>query len=321
MVAPGPDSYVTFFEEFWWFNANAGWQAKLKPNLIMKSKLQLQIPAAILLFVTSITTASAQLGTPPGAIDPNTGLPLSAPAQWWTDPNWQDPARQLPEVDFQGLPISEVVRQLQLQFTNDLDIIVPNSSFSNPNAAPGSPTNPQPASDYQVTLKLKYVRASEIFNGMNLEFEAESTPLRWQLIMNGGRATAVLRVVQAMLPPPPVTATKPEVKRMVFYVGNLIGTQESGGMTIDQVRITVERTYFTVFQKEVKVNEYPDAQLLIISGTPDDLDFVRQTLEALKQKADSTRKDLPPPPSEPNPQIPEPPSAPEPPPGPPAGAK
>jgi hypothetical protein len=274
----------------------------------MKTKRQLQISATIFLFIASLTLVPAQPAPPApptpqvpapsgGGLDPATGLPLWTPAQPWTDPNWQEPAKLLDEINYDGLPISEVARQLRLQFTNNLDIIIPQSyTVSHSTTTGGQPETSQPGNDYAVTLKLKYVHASEIFNGMNLEFEAENTPLRWQLIMNGGRSTAVLRILSSLLPQSPPPTPQPGTKRMVFYVGDLIGPKESGGMTFDQVREAVDHTHFEAFHSNINIGEYRNGELLIISGAPDDVDFVHQTLEALKQKVDSVRSALPPPP-------------------------
>ncbi|HMD52920.1 MAG TPA: hypothetical protein VKJ65_00005 [Phycisphaerae bacterium] len=250
--------------------------------------------ATILLIVASMVRAAAQ--SPNGAIDPSTGLPVSTPAPQWIDTNWVDPNNVLSNVDFVGLPIIEVARLIQSRFPNELDIILPSIYIvSNTASSTGQSQTIDPKSDYGVTLRLTDSTASETFRAMNLEFEAENRPVRWQLIMNGHMPTAVLHVVPELLPhtsapasaPPPA----PEAKRMVFYVGDLMGNEKSGGMTLQQVRKAVELTYFTVFGKDIKDAEYPDAQLLIVSGTSDDIDFVRQTLEALKQKAESARKE------------------------------
>jgi hypothetical protein len=259
----------------------------------MNCKLPLQVLATLLLIVASMVGAAAQTAT--GAIDPTTGLPIGPPPPPpWMDPNWNVSGKVLSNVNFEGRPINEVAKFMREQFTNDnFAIIIPSSyalsnSISEINPGAGNTINP---GEYRVSLNLKMVGASELFYAMNLEFEAENTPVRWQLIMNGNVSTAVLHVVPELLPhallPPPA----PESKRMVFYVGDLMGTEKSGGMTLQQVRQAVELTYHAVFQKEVQVAEYPDAQLLIIYGTADDIDFVHQTLEALKQKVQSARKE------------------------------
>ena len=63
-----------------------------------------------------------------------------------------------------------------------------------------------------------------MFRAMNLEFEAENTPVRWELKMNGDRRLALLRVIPALIPsaardsvPPPVY----EKKQTVSFVGDL----------------------------------------------------------------------------------------------------
>ena len=49
-------------------------------------------------------------------------------------------------------------------------------------------------------MRLKNVTASEVFNAMNIVFETENTPLRWELRMNGNRPAAVLYVLPDLLP-------------------------------------------------------------------------------------------------------------------------
>ncbi len=111
-----------------------------KTDPIMKTKLPLQIPIVLLILVAAMITASAQpapkkapavnpvTGLPASGgvplIDPTTGLP-PAPAPW-KDPNWPEPAKVLPNVNFpEGLPLSEVARYLREQFSNDFDVVIP----------------------------------------------------------------------------------------------------------------------------------------------------------------------------------------------------
>lgn len=254
----------------------------------MNYKLHMRIPAAIFLLVVSTAAATAQpaMGGAP-AIDPSTGLPITQTAPTWKDPDWKDPVKVLPEVTFDGLPVSEVARHLLDQFSNEFDIVIPRGYAPRNSATVNNqPEEINPGVQF-VTLQLRNVTASEIFNAMNLEWENENTPVRWQLVMNGSRPTAVLRVVPELLthglPPPPA----PEIKRMVFFVGNLLGSEKSGGMTLDQVVQTVETTYATVLNSKPDIHVSKDAQLLIISGTLDQVDFVKQILQALKEKVDS----------------------------------
>jgi len=251
----------------------------------MKTKLQVQITTVIFLFIVSIVAAPAQSGpTVAVAIDPTTGLPMAQPEPQWIDPNWKDPVKVLPSLNFlDGLPVREVARYLLEQFTNDFDIIIP-SSYQLPKTSQSIDSG-----DYGVTLQLKNVTASEVFRAMNLEFEVENTPLRWQLTMNGSRPTAVLRVVPELIPPQP---PPPESRHMVIYVGDLIGFGKSGDTNelhqLSDIADTISRVWAVSGVRRPNssghLDIYSPAQLLIVNGTPDQLNLAEQTIAALKQK-------------------------------------
>jgi hypothetical protein len=279
----------------------------------MKSKLHLQSLTAIFFLIVSLSTAPAQKG--PGAlpvVDPNTGLPLpqartlpamdpvtglpQPPSAPWKDPNWKDPDIVLTNVNFvEGLPVGEVARYLREEFKNSFDTLLP-GNWSDPNR-PNESLDPQ---SFMVRLQLKNVTASEVFNAMNLLFETENTPLRWELKMNGKRPTALLRVLASpKYPPPaiidpttglPVPPPVPEPKRMVYFVGDLTGDAKSGGMTMEQIVKTVEEIWDMTYHEPGGVQFHKDAQLLIVSGTPDQIAFVQQTLGALRVKVQLDRE-------------------------------
>jgi len=152
-----------------------------------------------------------------------------------------------------------------------------------------------------IRLQLKNVTASEVFNAMNLVFENDRTPLRWELKINGKRPTALLRVLAEPKNPPlaiidpatglPVSAATPvlEPKRMVYFVGDLTGDAKSGGMTMEQIVKTVEEIWDMTYHEPGVVQFHKDAQLLIVSGTPDQIAFVQQTLGALRVKVQLDR--------------------------------
>ncbi|MDE3068218.1 MAG: hypothetical protein KGJ60_11785 [Verrucomicrobiota bacterium] len=213
------------------------------------------------------------------AIDPNTGLPVAQlpPKPEWISPDWQDPNKVLPEVRFDGLPVSEVARYLRDQFRSDFDIVTADGEIPNEQMA---------ISQYQLKLQLKNVKASEIFRAMNWLFESENAPIRWELKMNGTRPTALLRVEPELVPPP---KPKPEPKRMVFFVGDLIGNEKSGGMTMDHIVKTISQVWNTAYSEPTKIQFYEPAQLVIVTGTPDQIDFIRQTIEALEQRVEFAR--------------------------------
>ena len=278
---------------------------KPKNNPIMKTKLPLQIPAVLLILVVAMITACAQpaptkapavnpvtgLPAPGGVplIDPTTGLP-PAPAPW-KDPNWPEPAKVLPNVDFpEGLPVTEVVRILRDQFSNDFDVVIPLQYNPTPTAVGAAAKEPVDPSSITVKLKLKNVTASEFFNAMNLEFETENTPVRWELIMNGHRPTAVFRFVPALLPSNPVPPPASEPKPTVYFVGDLMGTEKSAGMTMDQIVKTVSEVWRMPYGVPgERIQYHRDAQLLIIKGTIDQTKFVEETLHAMRVKVDLER--------------------------------
>src|SRR6266404_1172323 len=79
---------------------------------------------------------------------------------------WKDPEKILPEVRFDGVPITDVSDVLRDEFNNDFDILVP--------------VGQKDGWDWtttQITLRLKSVTAGEIFNAMNLVFASARTPL------------------------------------------------------------------------------------------------------------------------------------------------
>ncbi|HEX3625125.1 MAG TPA: hypothetical protein VH280_06855 [Verrucomicrobiae bacterium] len=226
-------------------------------------------------------------GSPPfhPPIDPQTGLPLgdSNGSPTWIDPAWKDPAKILPSVGLPSLPLSEVARYMREQFNNAFDVILPGDS------AGFDPTQ------IDIDLQLKNVKASEIFSAMNLQFELNKSPLRWELTVNGSRQVALLRNLPQLAPQPPPA---PAPVRKVFYVGDLLddfpGTNDESKLT-SIANVVLSCTTGTTGVKDVwggkistrglKVSEYPPAQLLIVSGTADEVGFAEQTLRALKEKA------------------------------------
>jgi hypothetical protein len=270
----------------------------------MKSKLHLQSLAAIFFLTISLGAAPAQKGPgAPPAVDPNTGLPITMPlpgsggglatpqpqpAPQWKDPNWKDPDIVLTNVDYE-IPLSRVVLDLLERFKGYFDVLVPvNVDIT--------------WQSTMIRLQLKNVTASEVFNAMNLMFENDQTPLRWELKMNGKRPTALLRVLaepSPKYPPPaifdpatglPVPPPVPEPKRMVYFVGDLTGDAKSGGMTMEQIVKTVEEIWDMTYHEPGGVQFHKDAQLLIVSGTPDQIAFVQQTLGALRVKVQLDRE-------------------------------
>jgi hypothetical protein len=264
-----------------------------QPIVIMKSKLPLRNSVTVLLLLLSVCVALARGGQPPAApiqspaapappqaapaIDPMTGLPVLPPTPW-KDANWNDPDKVIPELTYIGLAISEVARSLGDAFKGQFDIILP-EDFGQ-----GLPGNNN--TDWNATtihLRLQNVRASEVFNAMNLLFENDRIPLRWELKMNGNRRLALLRVKTD--PKPDETYHKPEVNR-IYYVGDLIGDDQAAGMstnTADLVK-TVSEVWKMSFPESGKIQFHEKAQLLIVTGTDEEIRFMAETLDAMRTR-------------------------------------
>jgi hypothetical protein len=286
----------------------------------MKPKLHLQIAATLCLLIVSLAATFAQGGPgAPGAPNPNTGVP-SPPPKPWKDPDWKDPNITLTNVNYDNLPLGEIVRDLRKQFNDAFDLLIPDGwADPNPYDPAARPFNPHLMS---INLQLRNVCASEVFNAMNLLFETENDPLRWELRMNGKRPVALLRMIPELLPRTaspfidpntglPVQA--PEPRRMIHFVGDLIGDGKSGGMTMEQIVKTVSEVWQMAYGQPGAVQFHKDAQLLIVSGTPEQTDFIQQTIRELRTKVELERK------SEPKPVEARP--KPEPKPGGPAGSR
>ncbi len=269
----------------------------------MKSKQTNRIPVVLLIslgltLIPAMAAAAADnehrpnaaLNLPaPTTIDPATGLPVASSPPW-KELDWKDPDKVLPFFSFDAIPIDQVVEVLRHEF-NAVDVLIPNGW-----QGPG-PNNPAMSFDpHSVTIKMqvKNVKASEAFHAMNLLFESENTPCRWELKMNGTRPTAILRVLPelfpAVAPPPP----PPPTARMVYSVGDMIGDEKSGEMTMDKLVKTVSEVYQMSYGPSKGVLQFhKDAQLLIVTGTSDQINFVQQTLSALRGKARAEHKPQP----------------------------
>ena len=77
---------------------------------------------------------------------------------------------------------------------------------------------------------------------------------------------------------------------MVYFVGNLVGDEKSGGMTMEEIVKTVSDLWPAEYGKpEGVIQFHKEAQLLVVNGTPDQLEFIHQTLAALEQKVAAAR--------------------------------
>lgn len=261
----------------------------------MKTKLLFQTPAAILILIASLALAPAQPQPPRGpVINPATGLPFAAgapaidpatgllaqpqPEPQWIDSNWRDPDTVLTNLSYDNLPVSEVAKNLREKFKNDFDILPMPTAYGQ-----------DWGNQISIQLQLSNVKASEIFNAMNLVFENDRTPVRWELKWTGRRPIVQLRVLPegAPLPFPPQPAP-PETHRMVYFVGNLLGDEKSGGMTMEQIVKTISDVWPADFGRPDGVIQFhQEAQLIVVNGTRDQLEFIQQILSALRQKVNA----------------------------------
>jgi hypothetical protein len=236
--------------------------------------------------------ASPQPAFPPPGVDPNTGLPLPGPQidpatglppePQWIDPNWAGPNEMVTNLSYNGVPLDRVAKDLRERFNGAFNILPLPHAFN------------QDWGAQSVDLQLKNVSASEIFNAMNLVFENDRTPVRWELknSIAGGAPYALLRVLPQAnspdasggVPPPPAT------QREVYFVGDLVGDEKSGGLTMDQITKTILDIWPADFPKPDGVIQFhKEAQLLVVNGTPDEIEFIRQTLKALQEKGRAAR--------------------------------
>ena len=268
----------------------------------MKTKLKFHISTATMLAVlTALTMASPAFGNaaekkeplpaaritspPPPGLDPATGLPLAgAPTESieWKDPEWKDPDKSL-TVSYDGLPVGLVADDLRKQFNDAFDIVIPKAW-----RPPDGVTSFDPA-DVSIHIQLKHVTASELFNAFNLMFEAENTPLRWELKMNGQRPTVLLRVLPMALAPSPPPAEQPT--RKLFFVGDLLGDEKTVGMTMENLVTSVLQILDISYGNSRghiidRLHFHEKTQLLIFTGTIDEIGLVTETLSALRQKTE-----------------------------------
>jgi hypothetical protein len=67
-------------------------------------------------------------------------------------------------------------------------------------------------------------------------------------------------------------------------VGNLLGDEKSGGMTMEQLVRTLSEVQQMSFGSESGLQFHKQAQLVIVTGTDAEIEFIGNTLTALRQK-------------------------------------
>ncbi|HEY2081465.1 MAG TPA: hypothetical protein VGI88_01680, partial [Verrucomicrobiae bacterium] len=211
----------------------------------------------------------------------------------WKDSNWVDPGIVLTNISYDGIPLVEVARSLNDEFKGQFDVLLPGSmsgvAYQNGRQALAGWEHEW--QNEPIQLRLRNVTASEVFNAMNLLFENNRTPLRWELKVNGHRQMALLRVLVDPTPQggPPADA---EVQRKVYFVGNLIGNEKSVGMSMEQIIKTITDVWQMSDSAGGTIQFHKEAQLLVVTGTRAQIDFMEQTLSALNQKVDLQRIEL-----------------------------
>jgi hypothetical protein len=281
----------------------------------MKSKMNLSVSTAIWLIILGPGIIMAQelpLGGRPGLMaspDPRQpersvllGQKVIAPqpakpsGEKWIDEDWADPGITLKELRYDNLPVSEIANNLRELFKNSVDILI---------AQKASDEGVDPAT-WTAKFGLHDVKASEVFRAMNELLEAENSPLRWRLKMNGSRPMALFCVAPELESPPlpggaidpttglPVPMRVNQKKPMVFFVGDLIGDEKEGGLTWDHFQNMLTDIEFRTYKQDFVIGFHKDAQLLIVKGTDEQITFMRQTLQALKARMETEGAKHPP---------------------------
>jgi hypothetical protein len=256
----------------------------------MKSKLCLSILAIILVSPLGVALAQNRgVGSNGGSqstltIDPATGLPLAQADPEWKDPEWKDPNITVTNVNFDGMPVGDIANLIRDQFKGEFDVILPSAtSEQGINTLTGTLVPPTDWKNYNnFELRLKNVTASELFHAMNLIFENNKTPLRWELKVDGHRQIALLRLLVDQNP----TATPPPNQQMrrIYFVGDLIGDEKTGGMSMEEIIKTITDIWQMTDTTNGNIQFHKSAQLLVVTGTPDQISYAQDILAGLKQK-------------------------------------
>jgi hypothetical protein len=246
--------------------------------------------------LTLALTLLCALAAPPlSAADTKKAAASSAPpsTKLVVPPEWKIPDEPRDYI-FEGLPLSEVVLVLQDKCKHEFDALIPRTveaprpAGAGLNAA-GAPAEPIDAGAIDIKLRLKNVTIPEVFQAMNMLFELERTPVRWELTMNGHRPVAMLRPVDTMPPPggSPEKGTDPAVSRSVVYVGNLLDPQVAGAPRPEVLAEILEQTTKEAFPNSStrKIQFHRDAQLVVLTGTDQEVRFMKEVLEALTEKS------------------------------------
>lgn len=220
-----------------------------------------------LLAMLALAAAALRAHAQPTALTPMAAAPDAA-AQAWAG---MGPT--VTNIDYQGLPLSEVAHQLLKTFDNQFDVILPSKGE---------------AGNTTIDLELKNVQAADVFHAMNLLFETEETPLgwkiHWKLILNGNRPTAVLEILAR-------ASVAPRPQSSVFYIGDLLTDATGIGFSPNKLIESIEQVQSETSRDETppRLAFHPDAGLLVLTGTIDQINLTEATLSALHQKVSHDR--------------------------------
>lgn len=205
---------------------------------------------------------------------------------------WNGPDALFPRFDIPAIPLPEMEDFFNDRFQYQVDVLVPNSVRLLRDTSNGN----------RITMHLRNVNAQQVFNAMNLLFDAEKIPAHWDLVMNGSRPTVVLQVRQDLANREShkvetdqnrKTAQQPMV-RQIFYVGDLVTQSDLPGMTIEEIARSIARTYeLGNFESPLGSNAiqcHREAEILVVMGTPEEILFVQEAIKALREKARHDRQ-------------------------------
>ncbi|MGA3181368.1 MAG: hypothetical protein ABSF38_13600 [Verrucomicrobiota bacterium] len=239
------------------------------------NRIPRRIVAALLAGLALAAAAPRSAAQPPPSGVPRLASPIPSPAAKEDQEAlkaWANIGPTATNIDFRDLPLSEVVRWLLEQFRNQFDVILPTKGDDKHTTI--------------INLQLKNVQGADVFNAMNMLFETDKTPLHWKLVLNGNRPTAVLEVLETK------SGLQSPAQSSVFYISDLLPDKEGIGFAEGKLfeAISVVQNDAAKGEKPPRLAFHPDAGLLVVTGTPDQINLTQQTLSALHQKVDHDRK-------------------------------
>jgi hypothetical protein len=81
-------------------------------------------------------------------------------------------------------------------------------------------------------------------------------------------------------------------KRVVYFVGDLISHDKTGGMNMKNLVDTLHDVWTMTYSQPGVIQFHEKAELLIVNGTDEQNNFIRETLQAMRMKAQMDRARL-----------------------------